>query len=163
VTAVGGVVVVVAVVGVDVELPCVVEVVPEDAVAITGDAGEPDGAVGTMPVAAELFGYGLHSRFSVLPETTSPREILGSTVRVMAPPVAVKGPMVVAGDGRFNVIPVTGMGLGNGALMVRLPLESDAGLAPVASTLVTAVPEIEEFPSAWAAEAIELGRTTVDE
>jgi hypothetical protein len=160
---VGGAVVVVAVVGVEVELACVVDVVPDDELAITGDEGPPTGAEATMPVWAELFGYGLHSRFKVLPEITSAREMLGSTVRVMEPPVAVKGPMVAAGDGRFSVIPVTGMGLGNGALMVRLPLESDAGLAPVASTSVTAVPSIEEFPSASAAEAIELGRTTVDE
>ena len=46
--------------------------------------------------------------------------------------------------------------------MTRLPLEIAAGVAPVASILVTAVPAMAEFPSAAAAEAIEAGITTVD-
>ncbi len=147
--------VVAAVVGAGVEAP-------DEAVAITGDAGEPDGVELTMPVAAVLFGYGVHVSVSVLPETFSAREMAGSTVRLMAPPVAVKGPTDAGVEGNINVRPVAGTGLGIGALMTRLPLEIEAGVAPVASTLVTAVPAMAEFPSAAAADTMDVGRATMD-
>jgi hypothetical protein len=86
----------------------------------------------------------------------------GSTVRVMAPPVAVNGPTVVGVAGNFKVRPDEGIGLGIGALMVMVPLEIDAGVLPVASTFVRAVPAMAEFPKAAAAETIEEGRATVD-
>jgi hypothetical protein len=104
----------------------------------------------------------VHVRSSVEPEIARSSETDGSTVRLMAPPEAVKGPIVVGVAGRFRVRPAVGTGLGIGALMAMVPLESDAGVAPVASTLVTAEPEIEEFPSAVAADTIELGRATMD-
>jgi len=148
---------VVAVVGVE---PAVVEPAVVEPVAITGEMGELTGAEDAMPVGALSFGYGLHTRLRLLPDTFSVRSIAGSTVRVMAPPVAVNGPTVPGVEGRFSVMPVDGIGLGRGALMAISPAESDAGVAPVASTLTTAVPAIAVFPSAWAADAMDEGRVT---
>ena len=135
---------------------------PVVAVAITGDALAAVGAEGTMPVLAELLGYGVHVRVSVLPDTSSERETAGSTVRLMTPPVAVKGPIVPGVLGNVSVRPEAGTGLGMGALMVMGGAASDAGVAPVASTLRVALPLMEEFPRAAAAETIELGSATVD-
>src|ERR1039458_10215866 len=93
VTVVGGVVVVVeptAVVLVELEVVVVV-VDPPLAAAITGEALGAVGAALTMPVVALLLGYGVHVRVRSLPDTTSVRLMAGSTVRLMAPPVAVKG------------------------------------------------------------------------
>ena len=84
----------------------------------------------------------------------------GSTVRVMAPPVEVKGPTVSGTAGRSSVRPLLGTGDGMGASMARLPLESVAGVAPVASTFVSADPVMAEFPRACAAATIELGSAT---
>ena len=98
----------------------------------------------------------------MLPDTTRPSETAGSTVRLMAPPEAVKGPTVPGVEGRTSVRPVDGTGLGMGALMVMVGAATDAGVAPVASTLSVAVPAMAEFPRAAAAETIELGRSTVD-
>ena len=75
----------------------------------------------------------------MLPDTLSTSEMAGSTESVMGPPVAVKGPKVSGAPGRLRVRPVDGTGLGMGASMARLPLETDPGVAPTASTLVTAV------------------------
>ena len=136
---------------------------PAEAVAITGDAGEPVGAVLTMPVAAVLFGYGVQVSVRVLPDTFNDREMAGSTVRLMAPPVAVKGPTVPGVDGRLSNRPEAGTGLGMAALMAIEPLEIVAGVAPVASTFRVAVPAMAELPRAWAAETMELGRATVVE
>ena len=135
---------------------------PAEAVAITGDAAEPAGAVLTMPVAALLFGYGVQVRVSVLPDTFSDSEMAGSTVRLMAPPVAVKGPIGRGVAGRFSVRPAAGTGLGIGALMVRVPLEIEPGWRPWRRPWVTAVPAMAEFPSAAAAATMELGRATVE-
>ena len=65
---------------------------PEVPVAITGDALGAVGAARTMPVAALLFGYGVHVRFRLLPDTTSVRLTAGSTVRLMAPARGGEGP-----------------------------------------------------------------------
>ena len=111
-----------------------------------------------MPLATALFGYGVHVRFRLLPDTTRVRLMAGSTVRLMAPPVAVKGPTVAGVAGRASVIPAAGTGLGMGALIVTGGAVTDAGVAPVASTLSVAVPVIDEFPSAAAAPAMALGR-----
>jgi hypothetical protein len=136
---------------------------PEVALAMTGDALAAVGAAATMPVAALLFGYGVHVSCRVLPETTSDRATAGSTVRLMAPPVAVKGPTVAGVVGRFSVSPDAGTGLGIGALIVTGGAATDAGVAPVASTLSVAVPVMEEFPRAAAADTMALGSTTVVE
>ena len=100
---------------------------PAEAVAITGGAGEPVGAVLTMPVAAVLFGYGVQVSVRVLPDTFNDREMAGSTVRLMAPPVAVKGPTVPGVDGRLSNRPEAGTGLGMATLMAIEPLEIVAG------------------------------------
>jgi hypothetical protein len=138
----------------------VVGVEEENSVAITGEMGEPGGAEEVMPVDALLLVYGLQVRPRSLPDTTSVSWTTGSSVSVMASPVAVKGPTVPGVDGRFSVMPVDGIGLGRGTLMAMSPAEIVAGLAPLASTLTTAVPEIAVFPSAAAAEAIEDGMVT---
>ncbi len=153
----GGVVVVL-------ETGTVVVVVPPPVVevAITGDALGAVGAEGTMPVMAELFGYGVHVRVSVLPDTSNESATAGSTVRLMTPPLAVKGPIVPGVEGNVSVRPVAGTGLGIGASMVMGGAASDAGVAPVASTLSVADPVMAEFPRAAAAETIELGSATVD-
>ena len=143
---------VVAVVGVE---PAVV-----GPVAITGEMGEPTGAEDARPVDALLFAYGVHVRLRLLPDTTNVSWTIGSSVRVTAPPAAVNGPTVPGVEGRFSVMPVDGIGLERGALMVISPAESDAGVAPVASTLTTAVPAIAVFPSARAADAMDEGRVT---
>ena len=130
--------------------------------AITGAALAPAGAVEEMPVGAVLFGYGLQVRLRVLPDTTSASEMAGSTVMLMVPPEAVKGPTVPGVEGRLSVRPVDGTGLGIGALMVIGGAATDAGVAPVASTLTWAVPVMAEFPSAAAADTIELGSDTLD-
>jgi hypothetical protein len=164
VTVVGGVVVVVeptAVVLVELEVVVVVGD-PEVAAAITGDAFAADGGEDTIPVWALLFGYGLHVRLRSLPDTTSVRLMAGSTVRLMAPPVAVKGPTVPGVAGRTRARPVDGTGLGIGALIMMGGAATEAGVAPVASTLRLALPVMAEFPSAAAAPTIALGRTTVD-
>jgi len=139
-------------------------VVPDPAVAVamTGDAFAALGADEVIPVVAELLGYGVHVRLRVLPEMTSPSEMAGSTVSVMAPPDAVKGPTVPAVEGRTNDRPDAGTGLGIGALMLIVGAATDTGVAPVASTLRLAVPVMAEFPSAAAADTMELGSRTVD-
>jgi len=139
-------------------------VVPDPAVAVamTGEAFAAVGAEEVIPVVSELLGYGVQVRLRVLPEMTSPSEMAGSTVRVMAPPDAVKGPTVPGVEGRFRVRPVDGTGLGIGALMLIVGAATDAGVAPVASTLRLAVPVMAEFPRAAAADTMELGSRTVD-
>ena len=72
-------------------------------------------------------------------------------------PVAVNGPMVVGGEGRSKVRPVGGTGLGMGALKARSPDAIEAGVAPVASTATAAVPVMDGFPRAAAAETIDDG------
>ena len=138
----------------------VVPVSPLDVVAMMGATGEPLGAVDTMPVGAVSLAYGVHKRLSELPDTVRTREMAGSSVRVMAPPVAVKGPTVSAGLGSCRLRPELGTGDGMGASMARLPLGSEAGSAPVASTRVSADPVMAEFPRAAAAATIELGNAT---
>ena len=135
---------------------------PADAVAMTGEAFAAVGAVEVIPVGAELLGYGVHVRLRVLPDTTNPSEMAGSTVTVIAPPDAVKGPTVPAVEGRTSDRPVDGTGLGIGALMVMGGAATEAGVAPVASTLRLAVPVMAEFPRAAAADTMELGSSTVD-
>jgi hypothetical protein len=120
------------------------------------------GASGTMPVGSLLFGYGVHVRSRSLPDTTNVSDMAGSTVRVMAPPEAVKGPTVPGVEGRTRERPVDGTGLGIGALISMGGAATVAGVAPVASTLSVALPVMAEFPSAAAAATIALGRTTVD-
>jgi hypothetical protein len=138
----------------------VVGVAESDSVAITGETGEPEGAEDTMPVGALLLVYGLHVRLRSLPDTTNVSWTIGSRVSVMASPVAVKGPTVPGVEGSSSVMPVDGTGLGRGALMAMSPADTVAGVAPVASTLTTAVPVIAVFPSAAAAEAIDDGMVT---
>jgi hypothetical protein len=152
VVVVGGVVVVVVVVGVD----------PTSATAITGEALSALGALATMPVAALLFGYGVHVNVRVLPDTLSDNPTAGSTVRLMAPPVAVNGPTDPGVEGRTSERPVDGTGLGMGASMEMGAAGSLAGVASVASTASEAMPAMAEFPSAAAADTMELGSDTVD-
>jgi len=97
----------------------------------------------------------------LVPDTSSVSETVESTVKVMSPPPAVKGPTLPGAEGRSRVSPDVGIGLGMGVLNV---IVSDvvAGVAPVASTWIVAVPLIEEFPSAAAALAIWVGIETVD-
>ena len=140
----------------------VVVVDPPSAVAITGDAFSAVGADVTMPVATLLFGYGVQVKLRLLPDTTRLKDTAGSTVRVMAPPEAVNGPTVPGVEGRTNARPVVGTGVGMGALIVIGAAARLAGVAPVASTFNVAVPSIEEFPKAAAAETMELGNNTVD-
>ena len=121
-----------------------------------------EGGLLTIPVATLLLGYGVHVRLRSLPDTTNVKAMAGSTVRVMAPPDAVKGPTVPGVEGSTRESPVGGTGLGIGALIVMVGAATAAGVAPVASTLSVAVPVMAEFPSAAAAETMELGRTTVD-
>jgi len=92
----------------------VVVVVPELglATAITGDASAVVGGPVTMPATALLFGYGLQVSTRLLPDTTSSMETVGSTVRLMLPPEAVKGPNDVGDEGRLNVRLAEGTGLG---------------------------------------------------
>ncbi len=135
---------------------------PAEAVAITGEACAPDGAVVTMPVATVLFGYGWQVRLRLLPETFRVSDTAGSTVREMAPPDALKGPTVPGVEGSVRPRPVAGTGLGMGVLMVMVPLEIEAGVAPVASIFSEAVPLMEEFPRAAAAVTIWVGRLTID-
>ena len=144
-----------------VPVPLIVVGVDEiDSVAITGEMGAPGGAEDTIPVDALSFVYGLHVRLRSLPDTTKVSWTIGSRVSVMVSPVAVKGPTVPGVDGRFNVMPVDGTGLGRGALIAISPPATVAGVAPVASTLTTAVPVIAVFPSAAAADAIDDGMVT---
>jgi len=143
----------------------VVEVVVVDpplATAITGDTSAPDGGEDTIPVAALLFGYGVQVRLRSLPDTTNVRAIAGSTVRVTAPPEAVNGPTVPGADGSTRERPVGGTGLGIGALIAIGGAATEAGVAPVASTLSAAVPVMAEFPNAAAAATMALGSDTVD-
>jgi len=152
------------VVGVELVEPedVVVVPVPAVAVAMTGEAFAAVGADATIPVVSELLGYGVHVRLRVLPDTTNPSEMAGSTVTVMAPPDAVKGPTVPGVEGRFRARPVVGTGLGIGASMVIGGAATEAGVAPVASTLRLAVPVMAEFPRAAAAETMEEGSATTD-
>jgi hypothetical protein len=151
----------VAVVPVPAPVPAIVVGVDESvSVAITGEIGEPPGAEDTIPVDALSFVYGLHVRLRSLPDTTNVSWTIGSRVSVIVSPVAVKGPTVPGVDGRLSAMPVDGIGLGRGALMAISPAETVAGVAPVASTLTTAVPVIAVFPSAAAAEAIDDGMVT---
>jgi len=92
----------------------VVVVVPELglATAITGDASAVVGGPVTMPATALLFGYGLQVSTRLLPDTTSSMETVGSTVRLILPPEAVKGPNDVGDEGRLNVRLAEGTGLG---------------------------------------------------
>jgi len=144
--------------------PDEVVVVPDPAVAVamTGEAFAAVGADETIPVVSELLGYGVQVRLRVLPEMTSPSEMAGSTVSVIAPPEAVNGPTVPAVEGRTSDRPVDGTGLGIGASMVMGAAATDAGVAPVASTLRLAVPVMAEFPRAAAADTMEFGSSTVD-
>ena len=82
-------------------------------------------------------------------------------LKVTAPPVAVKGPMVdgVAGSARLR--PLAGTGLGIGALNEIVPLEMLEGVAPVASTVADAVPDTAVLPRADVAETISDGMATV--
>jgi hypothetical protein len=82
-------------------------------------------------------------------------------LRVTAPPVAVKGPMVDGAGGRAMVSPFVGMVLGMGTLNESVPLERLAGVAPVASIVEDAEPDTALLPRAWVAWAIVAGRTTV--
>ena len=76
-------------------------------------------------------------------------------------PVAVKGPIAIGVEGRLSARPVEGTGLGIGTSTVISPLESVGGLAPVASTFVTALPTMTVFPSAAAAPTIGAGSDNV--
>jgi hypothetical protein len=140
----------------------VVVVDPPLATAMTGLAFPSEGGPLTIPVATLLFGYGVQVRLRSLPDTTNVKEIAWSTVRVIAPPEAVKGPTVPGVEGRTKERPVDGTGLGIRALIAMGGAASVAGVAPVASTLIVALPAMAEFPSAAAAETMLLGRTTVD-
>jgi len=152
---------IVEVVPAPVPVPLIVVGVDEiDSVAITGEMGEPGGAEDTIPVDALSFVYGLQVRLRSLPDTTNVSWTIGSRVSVTVSAVAVKGPTVPGVGGRFSVIPVDGIGLGRGALIAISPAATVAGVAPVASTLTTAVPVIAVFPSAAAADAIDDGMVT---
>jgi hypothetical protein len=156
------VVVVAEVVDVVLELPVVVVVPEEVAVAMTGEIGDPAGARATMPVGAELFEYGWQVRLRSLPDTTRVSATSESTVREMAPPPAVNGPTVAGVDGSMSVKPAEGTGEGMGTLMASAPDGIDAGVAPAASTAVSAVPMMAEFPRAAAAPTMAPGSATVD-
>jgi hypothetical protein len=129
-------------------------------VAMVGDSGEPDGAFTTIPVAALLLGYAMHVSDRELPDTSSVSLALLSSLIVMGPPEAVKGPMVFAVGGITRRTPVDGIGLGSAMLKLIDPVAIDDGVAPVASTAAVAVPAMELLPSAAAADAIEDGSVT---
>ena len=118
------------------------------------------GALETMPVAALLFGIGLARQVrACCPTRSAPADDVGSTVRVTAPPVAVKGPTVPGGEGRSKVRPVGGTGLGMGALMSMRPDETVAGVgAGGVDPDHRASPMMAELPSAAAAETIDDGK-----
>jgi hypothetical protein len=97
----------------------------------------------------------------LLPDTTSVSWTLVSSARVMAPPDAVNGPMVPAGDGSVSATPVEGTGDGRGALKVIVPLGIDVGVAPVASTVAVALPMMALLPRAAAADAMLVGMVSV--
>src|SRR3984957_20697261 len=125
---VGGVVVAVVVGGVVVGGAVVVVVLP--VVAITGLIADPDGVLVVMPVGAELLAYALHVSANGLPDTSRVKLALESSSTVMVELVAVKGPRLPAGSGRFNVMPSSGTGFGKGALNEIVPLDNVEGVAP---------------------------------
>ena len=69
--------------------------------------------------------------------------------------------MVAGEDGSSSCSPDDGTGLGMGASMVNAPVDSDVGVALVASTVAVALPEMAVLPRAAAAEAMLDGRSTV--
>jgi hypothetical protein len=79
---------------------------------------------------------------------------------VTALPVAVKGPTVCAVEGTDKVTPAEGTGLGMVTVKSSGPTFVVAGVAPVASTLVTALPVMAVFPRAAAAAAMAAGMST---
>jgi hypothetical protein len=85
------------------------------------------------------------------PDTCRVKFALGSTVSVTFPPEAVKGPIAAGGDGRLSVTPDCGTELGMGVLKCVVPPGILEGVAPVASTWVTAEPDRARLPRAAAA------------
>lgn len=85
--------------------------------------------------------------------------MLESCCREMALLEAVNGPMVAGVDGSISSTgPVTG--LGRVTLKLIVPVDNEAGVAPVASILVEALPvRVGEIASA--ADARACGRDTV--
>jgi hypothetical protein len=135
---------------------------PADAVAITGAAGLADGVTVVMPdFGMVLFGYVVQVRLREAPDTATEIDREESRVKLMAPPDAVKGPTVSGGFGSCMETPAAGIGLGIGELIWMAAPESEAGVAPVASTLVEAVPVMTELPMACTAFASAYGRLTV--
>ena len=100
-------------------------------------------------------------RLRLLPDTSSVNCTSASSVMVMSLPVAEKGPMVSAEDGNASCSPDDGTGLGMGASMVNVPVDSDAGVAPEASTVAVALPVMALLPRAAAALTMLAGRSTV--
>jgi len=130
-------------------------------VAMIGDVALADGKVAVIPVGAELLGKASQVNARLLPDTVRLSWALKSWTRVMAPPVAVKGPIVPAEEGRVRVTPPGGMGDGRGTSMVMVPVEICAGVAPVASTLAVAEPVRALLPNASAAPAMLAGSESV--
>ena len=93
--------------------------------------------------------------------TLTERLEVEARLRAMAPPVAVKGPILDALAGSSRVSPLEGMGLGMDTLNEMVPLEMLAGVAPVASTVEDAEPITAVLPRAWEAWTICEGRATV--
>ena len=123
-----------------------------------GSLGRPD----PNPVGCVLLGKAVQVSANGLPETSRVSEALLSSVMVMPVDVAVKGPTVAAGDGRSSGRPPLGIELGIGTLKLKGPSVMLAGVAPVASTFVVAVPLMAVLPKAAAAETRDAGiETTV--
>lgn len=73
--------------------------------------------------------------------------------------VAVNGPIVAGVEGIVSVRPAAGITGGMGRLKAT-EVAMDDGVAPLASTVTSAVPSMAVLPSAAAALAIAAGMTT---
>jgi len=128
---------------------------------MTGAVTGPTGLDITIPVGSRLLGYALQLRSSVLPDTSRLNWMVASWVTMMPPPDAVKGPIVVLGEGMTSGSPEGGTGEGMGTSKLMVPVDMDAGVAPEASREVVAVPLMALLPRAAAAETMLDGRSTV--
>ncbi len=125
---------------------------PVPAVAMIVEMGRPGGVLSEKPDGNVLLGYEEQVK-SISPMPSPSMSVVfetGSSLTVMLELVAVKGPTVAGVDGTSSATPEGGTGSGRGMSNAIDPVESDDGVAPVASMVVDSVPVREVSPVASA-------------